>query len=99
MSAVPYGSKIVLHCPSGVRKGLPSLVEAFIADGVRYVGVVGPEASLTEDLIDEYVVGDGSDDSRYILTANHQGKSLEEALEFARSLTGGYEGGVQLVEV
>lgn len=78
---------------------MPSLVEAFIADGVRYVGVVGPEASLTEDLIDEYVVGDGSDDSRYILTANHQGKSLEEALESARSLTGGYEGGVQLVEV
>jgi hypothetical protein len=96
---VPFGSKIVLHCPAGVPKGLPGLVETFLADGVRYVGVVGPEASLTEDLIDEYVVGDGTDESRYILTANHQGKSLEEALEFARSLTGEYAGDVQVVEV
>jgi hypothetical protein len=96
VNAVPYGPKIALNCTSGIPKGLAGLVEAFIAAGVRYVGVVGPEASLTENLIDDYVVGDGSDDARYILTAYHQGKSLQEALEFARSLTGEYEGEVQL---
>jgi len=96
---VPYLPKVVLHCTSGVPKGLGTLVETFIADGVKYVGVVGKEAALTEDIIDEYVVGDGSDDTRYILTASHENDTLEYALEFARSLTGEFEGEVQLVEV
>lgn len=99
MIAVPYGPKIVLHCTSGVPKGLPQLVEDFIASGVKYVGVVGKDAELTEDIIDEYVVGDGSDETRYILTASHKVETVEYALEFARSLTGEYEGEVQLVEV
>ena len=99
MNVVRYGPKIVLNCTSGVPKGLPQLVEAFIADGVKYVGVVGKEAELTEDIIDECVVGDGSDESRYILTASHKVESVEYALAFARSLTGEYEGEVQLVEV
>jgi hypothetical protein len=96
---VPYQAKVVLHCASGVPKGLPALVEQFLADGVRYVGVVGQDAALTEDIIDECVVGDGTDESRYILTASHPNESVEEAMVFARRLTGDYEGEVQLVEV
>jgi hypothetical protein len=56
----------------------------FLRDGVKYVGVVGKDARLTEDIIDEHVVGGGSDASRYIFTANHEGKSLEYALEFVQ---------------
>jgi hypothetical protein len=78
---------------------LPQLVEDFIAAGVKYVGVVGKEAALTEDIIDECVVGDGRDETRFIHTACHKGETVEYALEFARSLTGEYEGEVQLVEV
>jgi hypothetical protein len=74
-------------------------VEAFGSDGVKYVGVVGKDASLIEDIIDECLVGDGSQDARYILTASHEGQSVDYALEFARSLTGDFEGDVQLVEV
>jgi hypothetical protein len=96
---VPYAAKVVLHCLSGVPKGLPELVETFIADGVKYVGVVGPEASRIEDLIDEHVVGDGSDDSRTILTACHAGQTVEAALAFADSLTGEFAGETQVVEV
>jgi hypothetical protein len=92
-------SKVVLHCTYGVPRGLPELVAAFIRDGVKYVGVVGQDAGLTEDIIDEQVVGDGSDEQRYILTASHENKSLEYALEFARNLTGEFEGEVQLVEL
>jgi hypothetical protein len=89
----------VLHCTNGVPRGLPELVEEFIRDGVKYVGVVGKDAGLTEDIIDEHVVGDGRDESRYILTASYERESLEYALEFARSLTEEFAGEVQLVEL
>jgi hypothetical protein len=96
---VPYLSKVVLHCTCGVPRGLPELVEAFIRDGVKYVGVVGKDAGLTEEIIDEHAVGDGSDEHRYILTASHENESLEYALEFARNLTSEFESEVQLVEL
>ena len=96
---MPYLPKIVLHCRTGVPKGIDTQMEAFIADGVKYVGVVGQDAELTEDIIDECVVGDGSDHTRYILTASHKVESVEYALQFAQSLTGEFEGAVQLVEL
>ena len=63
------------------------------------MGVVGKDAARIEDLVDEVVVGDGSDDSRFILTSNHEGESLEQALEFARNLSSEYGIGTQVVEV
>jgi len=96
---MPYLRKVVLHCPKGYRKELDALVEQFIADGVAYVGVVGEDCSRVEDIIDELVVGDGSDQSRFILTSAHPGESVEEALEYARSLYAEYSGEVQLVEL
>ena len=78
---------------------LDALVEQFIADGVAFVGVVGEDCSLVEDIIDDLVVGDGLDESRFILTAAHPGESVEDALEFARSLYAEYSGEIQLVEL
>ena len=94
-----YGHKVVLHCQSHVRPDLHDLVETFLQDGVKFVGVVGVDASLVEDIIDELVVGDGSDPNRFILTSGHENESVEEALAFARNLAGEYAGEVQLVEV
>jgi hypothetical protein len=96
---MPYLRKIVLHCPRGYRMELNSMVEQFLADGVVFVGVVGEDCSRVEDIIDELVVGDGTDDGRYILTSSHAGETIDDALEFARSLTNEYEGEVQLVEL
>lgn len=76
---------------------LDALVEQFIADEVAFVGVVGKDCSRVEDIIDELVVGDGSDQNRFILTSAHPGESVEDALEFARSLYAEYSGEVQLV--
>jgi hypothetical protein len=73
-------------------------VETFISDGVRYVGVVGPDAALIEDIIDECVVGNGTDSSRYLLTASHPGGTVDSALELAKQLSGNLGGEVQLVE-
>jgi len=74
-------------------------VEAFLRDGVKFVGVVGVDAAHVEDLIDELVVGDGSDNERFILTSSHEHESLDEAVQFARNLTGEYAGEVQVVDV
>jgi hypothetical protein len=94
---VNYGPKIVLHSKSGYRPEMNALIERFIRDGVKFVGVVGGDCEKIEDIIDEMVVGDGSKEN-FILTASHPGESLEEAIEFARSLSSKYAGEVHIVE-
>ena len=96
---MPYASKIVLHCPRGYTAAVDGLVEDFIHGGVRFVGVVGLDCARVEDIVDELVVGNGSDRSRFLLTSSHPGASLGEAIQFAQALTGDYEGEVQVVEL
>ena len=94
----PYARKIALQCPAGYRMELDRLVEDFIADGVAFVGVVGVDRTEVEDLVDEIVMGDGSDGSRFILTSSHPGESLDEVVEFARILSlPEYAGNIQVV--
>ena len=94
-----YASKIVLHCPTGYKLRLDALVEDFIRDGVRFVGVVGKDCAKVEDIIDELVVGEGDRDY-HLLTSSHPGESVAEVIEFARSLTLECEGqDVQVVEL
>lgn len=92
-----YGKKIVLHSRAGYRPEMDALIEQFIRDGVKFVGVVGEDCVKIEDIIDEIVVGDGSKDE-FILTSSHPGESLEEVIRFARSLTSEYAGEVEVVE-
>jgi hypothetical protein len=96
---MPYATKIVLHCPTGYHIALDQLVEQFIADGVKFVGVVGHDCQRVEEIIDELVVGDGSDPRRYLLTSSHPRESVEEVLEFARLLSDDYPGNAQVVEL
>jgi hypothetical protein len=94
---VKYLKKIVLHCPNGCPANLEQLVADFRAAGVIYVGVVGKDCSHMEDLIDEICVGYG-DDIYELLTVFHEGETLEQAVEFARTLTGKFAGEVEVVE-
>ena len=81
-----YANRIVLHCPAGYKMRLDALVEDFIRDGVRFVGIVGEDCSRVEDTIDELVVGNG--DREYdLLTSSHPNESVEEVVAFARSLS------------
>ena len=93
-----YLKKIILHCPKGYRMRLDVLVEDFIRDGVIFVGVVGEDCAKVEDIIDELVVGDGSRDYD-LLTSSHPNASIDDAVSFAKSLTGEYAGDVQIVEL
>ena len=92
-----YEAKIVLYSKSGYRPEMDALIENFIRDGVKFVGVVGDDCEKIENVIDEIVVGDGNND-RFILTSSHPGESLEEAIEFARSLSLEYAGEIQVIE-
>ena len=72
-------------------------MQAFIRDGVAFVAVVGSDASLIEDIIDEVCVGDGTRPYQ-MLTSSHPGDSLAMVVEFAKSLTLEYAGPVEVVE-
>jgi len=95
-----FAKKIILHCPRGYRAELDAMVEAFIRDGVSFVGVVRKDCAKVEDIIDELAVGHGFDVTRYILTSSHPGESVDEAIAFAKALTGAFAGEeVQVVEL
>lgn len=83
---MPYAKKIVLHCPGGYQPQLDTLIEEFITDGVKFVGVVGPDCAKIEDIIDELVVGDGGRDA-FILTSSHPEESVADAVTFAEHLS------------
>jgi len=91
--------KIVLVWKSGDESRLGPFVEDCLRDGVKFIGVVGPNCERVHDLIDEHVVGDGSDGTRFILTSWHTDETLGEALEFAEMLSGEYTGNVEVVEL
>jgi len=96
---MPFAPKIVLHSPTGYHVELDALVEQFLAGGVKWVLVVGEGCEQIESIIDEIVVGDGSDPERFLLTSSHPGESLSEVVGFANLLSGQYEGEVEVVEI
>ena len=92
-----YRKRVVLSCPQGYLSSLDLLVEDFLRDGVDLVAVAGKDRAKVEDIIDELIVGDGSDPSRFINTTSHD--SVEDALEFAGSWPTDALSEVQLVEL
>ncbi len=91
--------KIVLHSLAGYRPELDALVGSWIQEGIRYVGVVGADASYVEDVIDDLCVGDGSC-PYFMLTASHgPDETIENAVLLAEQLSHGVgRGPVEVVE-
>ena len=59
-------------------------MEACVRDGVALIAIVGEGCRKTENIIDELIVGDGSNDSRFsVITSSHPGETVEEVMEFA----------------
>lgn len=94
-----YLEKIILVCRTGYVPAIDVLVEDFMRDRVIFVGVVGQDCCKVEDIIDEIVAGDGTREPYSMLTSSHPGKSVTEAVEFAKSLTDVFAGEVQVVGV
>jgi hypothetical protein len=86
---MPDPRKIVLHSLAGYRPELASLVAGWIMEGVRYVGVVGVDASRIEDAIDVLCIGDGVE-PYFMLTASHDAdETLDDAVFLAGQLSEG----------
>jgi hypothetical protein len=92
---------IVLQSPLSNPSNLPRFVEACLRDGVELIAVVGPECEALEDEIDCLIVGNGSDDTRFIMTSSHADETLEDAIAFARDwrLRDGSYGEAQVVSL
>jgi hypothetical protein len=95
--AMPYARKVILHTPLANPSKLDSFVEACLADGVVLIAVLGPDSDKVEDLIDELVVGDASDESRFVVTSSHRNESLDEVLDFVTCYDAG--AGAQIEQV
>src|SRR5712664_1257414 len=93
--AMSYARKIILHTPLADPAKLDSFVEDFLADGVVLIAVVGPDSNKVEDLIDELVVGDASDKSRFVMTSSHRNESLDEVLNFVECYDAGPRAQIQ----
>jgi len=78
-----HAPKIVLCVPLKNRDALRPFVEECLRDKVALIAVIGEGCQDIEDLIDEIVVGDGSDDSRFVVTTSHPQESVEDVLTFA----------------
>jgi len=78
-----YVSRVVLRLPLSNEGLLAAFVEECLRDRVTLIAVVGEGAARIEDLIDELVVADGADDTRFVTTTSHSHETVEEVVEFA----------------
>ena len=92
---------VVLQTPLRNPSALPAFVEACLRDRVELIAIVGPDCEALEDEIDWLIVGDGSDESRFIVTSSHAEETLEDAVAFASgwSLQDGSHGKADIVSL
>jgi hypothetical protein len=73
------GRKIILHSPVLDERVLDGFVEPCLRDVVSLIAV-GPSCARREDVIDEIVVGDGSDPNRFVCTTSHPGEPFGDVV-------------------
>jgi hypothetical protein len=77
---MPLARKLILHVPISDEALLDGFVETCLSDGVSLVAVFGPGCARIEDIIDEIVVGDGNDKTRFLCTSSHPDEPFEDVL-------------------
>jgi hypothetical protein len=60
-----YAQRLILHALPWRSPKLQAFVEKCLQDKVVLVCIIGDDCARVEDMIDELVVGDGSDPSRF----------------------------------
>lgn len=74
--------KILLHCPLSDENRLEEFVEQCLEDRVSIIAAVGKGSARIEDIIDEIVVGDGSDPDRFVVTTSHEEEAFDEVMNY-----------------
>lgn len=72
--------KIILHSPISDEQLLDAFVEQCLRDEVSLIAVVGPDCSRIEEIIDEIVVGEGSDPERFLCTTSHPNEPFDDVV-------------------
>lgn len=80
-----FARKIILHAPISDETLLDAFVEQCLHDGVSLVAVVGPGCVRIEELIDEIVVGDGTNEARFLCTTSHPDEPFEDVLNMVET--------------
>lgn len=94
---MPFARKLILHVPISDETLLDGFVEQCLKDGVSLVAVVGPDCARVEDVIDQIVVGDGSDKTRFLCTSSHPDEPFEDVLNMV--MTWEFERGDPIQEI
>jgi hypothetical protein len=84
-----FARKLILHSPVSDEGLLDPFVEQCLRDGVSLLAIAGPGSSRLEDIVDEIVVGDGSDPNRSLCTTAHPDEPLEDVLNMAKAWDAG----------
>jgi hypothetical protein len=82
---VTFAPKLILHSPVSDERLLDEFVEQCLRDGVSLLAIIGPGCSRLEDVIDEIVVGDGSDPSRFLCTTSHPDDDFDTVMNMAQT--------------
>jgi len=77
---VTFARKILLHSPVSDERLLEPFVEQCLEDQVSIIAVFGEGSRRLEDIIDEIVVGDGSQPDRFVCTTSHPNEPFDDVL-------------------
>ncbi len=80
-----YPSRIILFfsgSQSVSETPLAPIVEQALRDRVRLIAIVGSDCEQLDRAVDELIVGDGSDQGRFIPTTCHPNETLHEVMDF-----------------
>ena len=94
-----YSAKILLRLPLSNSAQLDHFIEHCLADKVVLIAIEGDGCAAVEDRIDDLIVGDGSDETRFIVTTSHPGESFADVLEFAEMWSSEGNPAVQIVRL
>ncbi len=77
--------KYILHSPISDKGRLEVFVEKCFEERGSLIAVLGAGSAELENWLDEIIVGDGSDESRFISTTTHPDEDFEQVLSFVNS--------------
>lgn len=94
-----YARKIALIGADVSDSLLGEFVEKCIRDGVYLIAVVGERCVEIENAMDDMIVGDATDETRFLLTSAHAGETIEDAIEYAEVFEDDHPGPVQILKL
>lgn len=80
-----FAPKLILHSPVSDQRLLDDFVEQCLRDEVSLLAITGPGCSHLEEVIDEIVVGDGSDANRFLCTSSHPNDDFDTVLNMVQT--------------